>query len=61
MNGLMRAVESDFSLVVTDGDRTRYQFGLYFLYKAERSLLKDNLGGTAGFPSCPNRDRALFF
>ena len=33
VNGLMKAVESALALVVTDGDRTRYQGGLHFCVK----------------------------
>lgn len=51
--------EREHSSVVADGDRTRYPGGAYGCMRKEWALCV-NLGGTAGFKSCPNGDKAFF-
>ena len=54
----MRAVES-ILLVVTDGDRTRYQGGLHFRVKSE--WLYATWVVPQDFRLVPIRDKTLFF
>ena len=46
--------------VAADGDRTRYQRGAYGVRETSGRLCV-NLGGTAGWKSCPKEGTGLFY
>ena len=58
-NGLARAERTATGSVAADGIRTRYPGGTDDRPWNERALCV-NLGGTAGFQSCPNLGTGLF-
>ena len=58
-NGLARAERTAIGSVAADGIRTRYPGGTDDRPWNERALCV-NLGGTAGFQSCPNLGTGLF-
>lgn len=58
VNGLARA-ERTYRQVATDGGRTRYPGGAYEVRESERAHCV-NLGGTAGWKSCPKYGIGLF-
>ena len=47
-------------LVAADGDRTRYQGGAYEVRETS-GRFGVNLGGTAGWKSCPKEGTGLFY
>ena len=62
MNGLVRAERTagPTRSVAADGDRTRYQGGAYGVREMS-GRLRVNLGGTAGWKSCPKGGTGLFY
>lgn len=60
VNGLARAERTAMRLVAADGDRTRYQGGAYEVRETS-GRFGVNLGGTAGWKSCPKEGTGLFY